>query len=446
MITRQKLPELRTFAKVEARLPMADAPDMGALVVPNGNASQPIHQWFRYKEAFASGLLRHVLRFLLPTAGPDVALLDPFCGVGTTLLAAQEASAAGYRITGIGIECNPFVALVATTKIHWNRIDADALPLLGEEVLRSAAARQVRLPTLSSITTGRCISTHIAARIVAIRDAILTLPASPTRDALLVGLGAAIEPVSRIRRDGRALRLVEKEKPNLSAEVRKRWNMMADDVRHMRARFGTPPRQVVALGDGRRPGQHGVRPSTMDLILTSPPYPNNIDYSEVYKLELWLLGFIGEADDFLALRKRTFRSHPTCAEVPSTKRGHRGFDAVLDRNPLRELIEPILVKVDRSVRRERRRVLLGYLFDTWTMLQQGHRALRAGGHAAIVVGNSLHGGSDTPYVIPTDILVAVLGECVGFEVTHLFVARGLKRRLAGNHFLRDSVVLLRKPT
>jgi DNA modification methylase len=29
-----------------------------------------------------------------------------------------------------------------------------------------------------------------------------------------------------------------------------------------------------------------------DLILTSPPYPNNIDYSEVYKLELWLLGFI----------------------------------------------------------------------------------------------------------------------------------------------------------
>lgn len=61
-----------------------------------------------------------------------------------------------------------------------------------------------------------------------------------------------------------------------------------------------------------------------------------------------------------------------------------------------------------------------------------------------VVGNSLHGGAATPYLIPTDLLLGALAERLGFTIERTVAARSLKRRLSGNHFLRESIVVLRK--
>jgi hypothetical protein len=56
-------------------------------------------------------------------------------------------------------------------------------------------------------------------------------------------------------------------------------------------------------------------PNSADIVHTSPPYPKNVGCSEVYKLELELLGFVRSSTEFLSLRKATFRSHPTAADV-----------------------------------------------------------------------------------------------------------------------------------
>jgi len=45
--------------------------------------------------------------------------------------------------------------------------------------------------------------------------------------------------------------------------------------------------QILA-GDGRTLQIPELGGKAFDLIIYSPPYLNNIDYSEVYKLELWL--------------------------------------------------------------------------------------------------------------------------------------------------------------
>lgn len=441
MIRDEMIPELRAFRRAERDLPILEDPDLGRLVVPSENASLPGHQWFKYKEGFSANLLSHVLGTIVPSAGPDLRLLDPFCGVGTTLLSAQQSFRAGYNVRGIGIECNPFAAFVATTKTQWQQIEPDLLLRLGERVLRTADPA-TELPELSSIRTGRCISRHLAGRIIGIRQEIERLPPSPTRQALLLGLAASIEPVSYIRRDGRALRIVDKQRADLNRELRARWQAIATDVRELRDTLRGVPRQTVRLGDGRR-ARSVVRRESVDLIVTSPPYPNNIDYSEVYKLELWLLGFVQDAATFLALRKRTFRSHPTCDVIPKDQSA--AFEQLLATKLLRKVALPMLERIDEGPHRWRRRVLMGYLFDTWTMLRHSLACLRPGGHAAIVVGNSLHGNQDSAYVVPTDLYVALIGAAVGFDVVQLSVARSLKRRLAGNHFLRDTIVVLQKP-
>jgi hypothetical protein len=47
-----------------------------------------------------------------------------------------------------------------------------------------------------------------------------------------------------------------------------------------------------------------------DLSLFSPPYLNLIDYTELYKIELWLMGHIADQAEFRKVRLGTLRSQP----------------------------------------------------------------------------------------------------------------------------------------
>ena len=198
----------------------------------------------------------------------------------------------------------------------------------------------------------------------------------------------------------------------------------------------------MITGDGRRPTSVGVLPNSIDLILTSPPYPNNIDYSEVYKLELWLLGFITDSQSFLNLRKSTFRSHPTCeseAALPT------GFLEASTRGNWGRILSGLISRSNAAGQMWRSRVITGYFADLWTSIVEHFEVLRPGGYDVIVVGNSLHGSAGAPCLIPTDLVVAMMGLSLGFECNKVHVARPLKRRLSGNHFLRESVIILRQP-
>ena len=319
MISEQQLHELSTYHTIEKVLPLVEDSSYAKLVVPNQNEELPVHRWFRYKEGFSANLLEMILHELDPELCKNINLLDPFCGVGTSLLAAQEMSALGYNISATGIELNPFAAFVARTKVCWPRIRSTCLVDLGNRVLHDSSELSLQIPPLSSLTKGRCISRYMSQRLLAVRKAIELSGSDVNQNALLVGLAATVEPVSRVRKDGRALRIVERPRVRLAEKLKEKWKMIAEDTSLLQRNLSIRWEPDIILGDGRLPTKIGIQPETIDLILTSPPYPNNIDYSEVYKLELWLLGFIQDSQQFLELRKSTFRSHPR-SEVAQPQR------------------------------------------------------------------------------------------------------------------------------
>ena len=118
--------------------------------------------------------------------------------------------------------------------------------------------------------------------------------------------------------------------------------------------------------------------------------------------------------------------------------------AELRNGELKPLLEPLLKRSEAYCDKERKRLFVGYFSDIWESLKGHHRCLRKKGYQVLVIGNSLHGNSDRAYLIPTDIVVATMARCLGFSVEGIMVARKLKRRLPRNHFLRESVIVLRK--
>jgi hypothetical protein len=439
MISERQLPELRTYRKLEGLLPVESAHEFERLVVPNANDQLPVHRWFRFKEGFSADLLRVVLQSTMPDANTQVCLVDPFCGAGTSLLSAQELSVS-RTILAVGIERNPFIHFVASTKVSWPLMSARKILSIGKEVLESSAQKAAEIPPLSSFTTGRCMSRYTAARLAAVRDEIRAHGSSANHSALLLGLGASIEQLSKTRKDGRALRLVRRDRQNISRVLSERWSQIAADVKFMQRLIPQAPLPAVLLGDGRRPELSAIPTDSVDILLTSPPYPNNIDYSEVYKLELWLLGFMSNSEDFLSLRKTTFRSHPTAATTDLSEE----FVAELKSGKLKTVLRPIISRTKLSPEHYRHRLILGYAFDLWSTLREHHKVLKQRGICVLVVGNSLHGGNHLPYLIPTDLMLSALAERAGFRVKKIAIARNFKRRLPGNHFLRESLVTLEK--
>jgi SAM-dependent methyltransferase len=436
MILDEQIPELLNYKEYESSIVLQQCSAFASSVAFRGNDDVPVHSWFRFKEGFSAGLLQQLLSKLGYRTNAQLRILDPFCGVGTSLLSAQLLD--GFRIEAVGIERNPFIAFVARTKLRWSGLRTESFLVEGRKAVAMSEVCHA-LPELSSIRTGRCISKHMAGRLLGICQALD--PSWENYSFLKLGLAAAVEPLSKIRRDGRALRIVEKPYQRADQLLGTIWNSMARDVLALSgAPFKQKNRCSVLLGDGRVPSEYGIESESIDLVITSPPYPNNIDYSEVYKLELWLLGFVSSHSEFLALRHSTFRSHPTHNK---TTLQPAEFIRELRLGSLRVPLGELLDRIETFEHGWRAKLLESYFSDCWKALANYYEALRPGGRAVFVVGNSLH-GTDVPALVATDLILCKIGEVLGFEVENILVARGLRRRLSGNHFLRESIVVLRK--
>ena len=81
---------------------------------------------------------------------------------------------------------------------------------------------------------------------------------------------------------------------------------IADDVVELQNKEDVET--VVHRGDARNPEKH-LRKNSIDAIITSPPYPNEKDYTRTTRLESVLLGFVNSKEELRALKKELVRAN-----------------------------------------------------------------------------------------------------------------------------------------
>ena len=406
-----------------------------------------MHRWFHLKEGFSCDLLEQVVRDVGFSSGRRLRILDPFAGGGTTAVSACDLVTGGKRNVECvhGIETNPFLRLVAHAKLAaLQKPPADFAKVAGRVAARAMNKRVDAAATPKLTTFHR--SAHFNRQDL---EALLRLKASidveaerrdasPTAIALArLALGASIEPCSGLRRDGRTLRLVEDKVRSVpTEEFLRRVEVIDDDLMSTPVRIGGS----VAKGDARTLKGMRSDAADFDLVLFSPPYPNNIDYTEVYKLEAWLLGGITSEAEFRAQRMRTLHSHPSLKRADDYM-----FTNTRWRGEVDHLIEPIIDSIpDDRYASARRRLVRGYTDDMMQVLKSAHARMKRGGRLVYVVGNSLHGSGDDTLLIASDLIIARLAEMVGFQIERIGVARAPQRRRGSEPFLRESIVFGRK--
>lgn len=415
----------------------------------NGNKNQPIHRWFIYKEGFSSELLAWVCKATNQNLNDIESLLDPYLGVATSLLSAQLTYRGTQDLTLVGVERNPFAAFVSRAKLKWQSYDQAKVKALVPKLVQAIQKRdrKFELVDLTTVQDQRIFNRRRLQDLLFARYIISTMLSDvDEHDFFLLGWASIIETVSNVRKDGRALRIVEKDaRPAIHVLLESRWNEMLDDLRTAADSIKEVERGAIRAtvyeGDGRTLIVLPDPDQRFDLILYSPPYLNNIDYSEVYKLELWLMGLVTSGEQFKELRLSTFRSHP------SVRFYETNYLESLARDTWpRRLVDAIVNDLVRDEDfRWRSRLIKAYADDMLVSLSSQFVRAKPGARVVCVVGNSLHGKTDGATPIATDLIIAALAQEVGFQIERLQITRHTNRR-SREHPVRESIILMQRPT
>ncbi|MBO2449036.1 hypothetical protein J4573_18175 [Actinomadura barringtoniae] len=420
--------------------------DYSHLVTPSGNSNEPIHRWFHFKEGYSWALIPRLLKDSPSLPRDQLAILDPFLGSGTTLVSSlMLGREEGFSVRGLGIERNPAIYAIAVAKVNAALKGVSLLEAISsaenafwKEYKRLIRRRQDLSTSSTTLNNLDYFDANHVHSLLALGRASRVIDEVDVRAIFQACVAAVVEPAGRVRRDGRALRYMSKKRVvDPQAAFKERLAKCVNDI----SCLPDPSRHATAevLQDDARGVGAIAAGFDANLIVFSPPYPNNIDYTEVYKMEAWALELYADVDELKNQRLRTIRSHPSLRFSDDYAFMQNDF-----KNPVVSLISPILDSVpDDRYQRGRRQVISGYADDMLKVLCGLRNVAAVGSYCAIVVGNSIHGTGTQRFVIAADLILARLAELAGWRVEEIRVARLLRRRATDADHLRESVVVLR---
>ncbi|MRI57573.1 hypothetical protein D8770_27155 [Methylobacterium sp. DB1607] len=400
----------------------------------------PFQRWMKFKEAFSP---KFVVDALASMPRPVRRCADPFGGSGTTAL-----TCAFLGIEAVTIEVNPFLADLIDAKLN----PPSAFELAGDFSGVLAEARsgdfdievlRRRLPStfiepIRSVEPGAVLRfvywREALDRILTLRMAVERCANERSRRLLRILLGSTLVEASNVLVNGKGRR------------YRKGWErrrvgsgdvdrLFGDAVRRAARDLGAFGAQSLApatilRGDSRL---LAAELGPIDAAILSPPYPNSFDYTDVYNLELWTLGYLDDAAANRRLRLATLRSHVQVHFEDPTLRPSGRLEETFDRlvQARSHLWDPRLPEM-----------VLGYFQDMDCVLQALHRQLSEGGRVVMVVGDSRYAG------IHVDV-AAILrerAEASGFAMISATPIRSMRSSAqhGGAHELPETCIVLER--
>jgi hypothetical protein len=371
-------------------------------------------------------------------------IYDPFSGSGTTVLTAFQGG-----LNGRGTEVNPFLRFVASAKTTNSR--TAKLTNAFDRVFEGARSKAVhpleRFSTFSELgeasqKRGKWLFNSSVLRAFGGAWAATTLNDPAERTLTRLAVIAAAMDAANAEKDGKCLRFKHSwDKIRYSyadfrnALERRRDDMLADCLETEVMRSGSAS---IQLGDSRGIPQN----ENFDLCVTSPPYLNSFDYTDVYRPELFLGGFVKTMGELTALRTRTLRSHvQTRWSSPLASDFGQHYD---------ETISKLDAERNHLWNRRIPEMVQAYFEDMSSVFLNLRSKAKQSASIWLVVSTSAYSGVE----IPVDLILADVAGRNGWFLREVTVLRYL-RRVSGQQwhklnnasdgegpYLRESLVVL----
>jgi DNA modification methylase len=398
-----------------------------------GSSEIPFQGWRHFKEAYTPELVERAVN---ESQRSVRRCLDPFGGSGTTALTCQFLG-----IDPLTVEVNPFLADLIEAKLCSYESDLlardfGAVVSLARTVEDEGHDYIEGLPPTfvePGVKDRWIFNKMVASKIGAYLFSIDQLSEVSHRRLFRVLLGGVLLQASNVVVYGKGRRYRKGWKDNdisgrdLDSKFIKSVQQAITDIHQYRNRSCRD--YTLLRGDCLRQLDHV---DEFDLAVFSPPYPNSFDYTDVYNVELWTLGYLMTSACNKDLRTATLCSHVQVAR--DYKKPPEGSET------LTVACEGLAKNRDKLWDKNIPAMVGGYFSDMLCVIQKIAQRINQGGEIWMVVGDSKYAGV---HISTADIL-RELADNLGLTVTlqEPFRSMRLSPQQGGNAELAETLLVV----
>jgi len=373
------------------------------------------HRWYYYKEGFSPNLVTSAID--ASRVMKDELIIDPFNGAGTTTL---TASILGYK--SLGIEVNPFTSFISKTKtadVDINELERQSIKImLG--IMRGATSPLTGFSTFSTKSTLKkwLFNDEILAAYEGGWNKTSQISKSEIRKILRLALISSAMENCNAKKDGKCLRYKSNwENRDFGYEsflesFTSKIQVITEDLIHSSIKT----KAKLVNGDARSIVAGNSLKEKFKLCITSPPYLNTFDYTDIYRPELFLGKFINTNDDLYDLRLKTLRSH---VQAKWEKPTNHDFGTLYTQS-IRHISENLPMLMHKSIPS----MVQAYFEDMQGILRNLKSKAKKNAQLWIIVSNSAYADME----IPVDLIIADIGAKMGLALKEVGVLRHINKR------------------
>ncbi len=392
----------------------------------------PRHRWYFYKEGFSPHLVEQAIE--LSGIEKNDVIIDPFNGSGTTTL---TASLKGYK--SVGIEVNPFTCYLSSAKLK----NANSKEFSrNKDKLLSAVETSAKsnLIGFSTFTESENINKWL------FNDDVLNafeggwqftskLTSHNIRKLFRLSLITAAMQNCNATRDGKCFRYRTSwreynfNKQSFLKSLSNKLDQILEDIEQ----YPIPNNASIINADSRKALNGSNQVEKFKLCITSPPYLNTFDYTDIYRPELFLGKFVSNRQELYNLRLHTVRSHVQAKwKLPTMN----DFGFLYN-----EALSQIKENQENLMHKNIPLMIQAYFEDMFNLLKLLRLRAEKDASIWIVVSNSAYAGIE----IPVDLILGDIGSKAGWYLKEIGVLRYLKKRKTKHSSnitqLRESVII-----
>jgi DNA modification methylase len=398
-----------------------------------GTTNLPRHRWYYYKEGYSPNFVEKAIEYA--GISKDDLIIDPFNGSGTTTL---SSSLLGYN--SIGIEVNPFTSFLSDAKAK--NVEVSQLNNIENKLLK-AVEKGANSPLLEFSTFSKRDNLDKWL----FNDSILksfeggwqlsnSVSGYNLRKIIRLALISSAMQNGNAKRDGKCLRYRNNwdknsfNKDSFIESLLLNLSIIKTDLQIAQIRV----KSKILKGDCRSILKTSNEINGFKLCVTSPPYLNTFDYTDIYRPELFLGKFITGSQKLYDLRLETIRSHVQAKwQVPT--QNDFGF-------LFQQTMKHINDNKENLMHKNIPMMIQAYFEDMLNILQLLKAKAAKEAQVWFVVSNSAYAGLE----VPVDLIIGDIATKAGWYLKEIGVLRYVKKRKTKFSpevkELRESVIIL----